>query len=485
MDRIVLYLVVLSLFLTPLLAETNLNTNCVNNAECAFCVEYGYNCYCNPQTSTCFSQETAASTPSSTTSVTSPAASASSGTILSTSSSTPFSIPVSTASLTGLQMEVRSVQQKVAALETEYQAVQQKLLDIESTVTQVSSSLTTVTTEQNQVKEEMQTGIKSVSTGLAGLQQNIEQTQSEVQTLQAEVADQPTTTKIILVVFFVLIIIATFIGLIYFMENRRGQVKPHLRQDIVQYITSHIKAGRKFPHIKENLLKAGWSPDDIAWAYRETVQKNYRGYVEKKTTSSSASRPGFFAKLVQNKNYDYNKTFFIAGFSILLIIGIFFLLRGITGQAIHFQSEIELDAAVKDALTRLIDENEFYPLIDTVKLCVEVQDLDKRVYYSVTKTPVSHTVEKPLLSCTRDVGYDLSVLFTNWNAFNIVLKKPTCENFKNVHRLVDGERGMYILPSKYIFPGFKKNPFADPTPYCKVLLPCLTAEELAQIGVNC
>ena len=81
-----------------------------------------------------------------------------------------------------------------------------------------------------------------------------------------------------------------------------------------------------------------------------------------------------------------------------------------------------------------------------------------------------------------DVTYDANFLFTNWDDFNIALRKPTCENFHNAHRFNGAERGVYILPSKYILPGFRKNPFANPAPYCPVLATCLTPAELQKAG---
>ncbi|MBI2151563.1 hypothetical protein HYU21_02445 [Candidatus Woesearchaeota archaeon] len=166
----------------------------------------------------------------------------------------------------------------------------------------------------------------------------------------------------------------------------------------------------------------------------------------------------------------------------MLLIGLLLFIRGVsTGQAVHFPSQIEFEAATKSLLENMADENAFYPLVEKASLCLEIKDLDKMVSYSLIKTNATYHEVSEVESCTlRAASYDLSLRFNEWDSFNIILRKPSCENFKNEHK-----NGMFILPSKYILPGFVKNPFEDPAIFCPVLKTCLSTVELEKIGVKC
>ena len=114
-----------------------------------------------------------------------------------------------------------------------------------------------------------------------------------------------------------------------------GKKKPFGRVDekIISYITSYIKQGLKYPHIKEKLMKAGWSEQEIQWAYKETIKNNYKKYKQGSSKGVKSSKP------VQ-VGTDKKKMFTIAGVSILLIIGVLLILNGTTGKAIFFQKTI-------------------------------------------------------------------------------------------------------------------------------------------------
>ena len=450
----VLYLIVFAVLILAVAADTDLQTSCVSEIDCSYCPQYGFTCYCNPATLTCFavSEQQSISTPP-------PDSTLSSNLTSSNSTSSPASaLPVT------ISPDIETLKAKVAGLESASSAWQQQLQGLESKLNQHSSTLSALTVEQERLQQELGSELHSVATGLAGLQENVVETQTDLATIQQDLAERPTFTKLIISIVVLAVLAALVLGILYYNKYYR-QPRKELHPHIIQYITHHIKAGKKFAQIRENLQKAGWHPQDIAWAYKETAKRNYGSY-------AGAA-----------KTYDQKKVLMISVFAVLLILGLVFIIRGVsTGQAIHFQSEIELDAAVKSLLTNQFDENQFYPLIDSGRFCFEVVDASNRVSYSVVKTPAGHTVEKLLTPCTEDLGYDASLLFTNWDDFNIALRKPSCENFRNAHKEEDGQRGMYVLPSKYILPGFKKNPFADTAPYCTVLATCLGPIELEKVG---
>ncbi len=491
------YLVISVLFLVLVLSlqalgDTDLRNNCTIDQQCTdLYAGYNLNVYCNPQTSTCYATGNAqgssagtstttatgtttgtAATPltngSTTPSTTLTASTASSSTVL--TPSTTFSTTASTATVSSLDIqklntldtEVKNLQQKINLLETNLNSLTSQVGDINSKVT---SAIGELTSQQLEIKDEVKSEVKNVVVGLAGLQENVVKTQEDfaktkedVEDLQLAVEETPGLVKIIVYVLIVLAVVALGLGGIYLVEKMRHPGMA-VSESIVDYISSHIKAGRKYQHIHQDLQKAGWQPADIQKAYKDTLKRNYTAYSQQKE---------------KQMGYDKQKTIFISIVGVLLIIGIFFLVKGVTGQAIHFDSGVGLDAAVKNMLDTRIDENLFYPLVESAAVCFEVNDLKIMSAYRVNIASGTHTVEK-VNSC--DVNNDLSLTFNDWDTFNIIMRNPTCEKIKQFH-----SKGFYILPSKYIFPGFMKNPFEDSSRFCNVLQVCLTPEELSLAG---
>ncbi|MEK6899995.1 MAG: hypothetical protein AABX05_02615, partial [Nanoarchaeota archaeon] len=114
----------------------------------------------------------------------------------------------------------------------------------------------------------------------------------------------------------------------------------NINPEIINYITNNIKQGKKFSEIKQNLLKAGWSEEDVSWAYKQTVKQNYSSF---KQGSSSVDQKDskVTKKTVPGVTNDPKKMVSIAIVSVLLIAGVLLLLRGVsTGKAIEFQKFI-------------------------------------------------------------------------------------------------------------------------------------------------
>jgi len=142
---------------------------------------------------------------------------------------------------------------------------------------------------------------------------------------------------------------------------------------------------------------------------------------------------------------------------------------------------MELDSAVKSLLKTYTDNYDFYKVVDSANICVEVRDSGIVVSYRVIKTPRAFAVIKAPIVCSGDSNYDVALRFNNWDSFNIVMRRMTCDAFKSQH----GQKGFWVLPSKYVLPGFMVNTAEDPTKFCPVLTKCMTVEELADVGVTC
>ena len=211
---------------------------------------------------------------------------------------------------------VKSLQEKVDSLEVSSTNFQQQLNNIESNIQSINFKLSDI----QQVKNE----VNSIAVGLAGLQEDLNKTSTELGTIEDDLAKKTMRNKILGAIFFVLLVVAVALGLIYYMNSKR---KPfQLDSQIISYITKSIKQGKKFPEIKAILLRAGWVENQIKWAYKETIKKNYRQYLNKAGTKSKTK--------TTKGGFDKNKIIAIVVVTILLVGGILFLAKG-TGQAVY------------------------------------------------------------------------------------------------------------------------------------------------------
>ena len=313
------------------------------------------------------------------------------------------------------------------------------------------TSTSAVVTTQGDSYQELQQKVNSLATGLAS-------TQAELDSVEEALEEEQLFTSILKYTILALIAIAFMIIVIYLIINQKSTKKGN--SEIISYITQHIKGGKKYPHIKSKLLQAGWSNTEIESAYKKTMKHNYNRY-KKETIPTSK-----------------NKIIAASVISVVVLLGVVFLLRGVTtGKAIEFGSQVEFEISVENNLKIAIPNSQFFPLVNNANLCVQVQDGTKSVSFSVAKSGTSLNINKVANSCTSDVNYDGALLFTDWNTFNVVSRKSTCENIRNQH----GD-GLYVLPSKYVLPGFAVNPTRDYTPFCTVLNTCLTPAEKTLIG---
>jgi len=229
-----------------------------------------------------------------------------------------------------LEVVAGTLQQNVNDMNVKQGEYSSKFSVIDTKLEQISSDLKTI---ENSLKED----VGWVSTGLAGLQIDLNETETTIDTIEDSLAEEQFFTKLLKIIFFVLFTIAIALGIILFI-NKRGN-KPTISKitpEIADYITRMIKKGKKYSAIKAHLISAGWSEEDIKWAYKETIKHNYNKYkgatsqVVRKTKSSPSLGP------------DKNKILMIFGILVLLIFGILFLLNGTNvGQAFQITYDSE------------------------------------------------------------------------------------------------------------------------------------------------
>ena len=357
---------------------------------------------------------------------------------------------------TNLENRVATVETDVGALKTSVQTLEQDVKYL---------------TEQQKKVPSIEQEVNKISTGQAGLQQ-------DVQEVEKGLEEEQSFTTILKVALIFLIIVIIALGLVYYMT--KGKAKPSQRKvnpQIVDYITQSIKAGKKYDLIKRNLLSAGWAAEDIDWAYQQTTAQNYQKYAQQQGTAEQDVAPRKSPPLHAHQS----KILVITMVSLVIVIGLIFLLKGVTtGKAIHFQTAGELNTAVKAALNEKITQNEFYPVMEKGNICVQVVEGENTISYQIIKTKKGHTIRPAKRNCDATDTYDFAAKFTSWNAFDFFSTTFTCEAARQLHT-----RGVYVLPSTYVLQGFLADPELDYSDFCPMISKCLTAEELQKVGIQC
>ncbi len=307
------------------LADSNTGIPCVSDDDCSI-FNNGGQYYCNLDYGSCFlvAEETAAeqSAENASSNITS---------VAETSGVTNIEVQVSSiqVSLSQIQNDLLNTKTNVASLSNELSSAKNKLSAMEMEVLTLKTELEELASANSKISSQT----NSLASGLASLQKDIVTTQSSLDNLQTDLSKRQALTKTILIISFIVLAIGFAVGIGYYL-TRRKKAEKKLSLEIFSYISGQIKKGSKFPQIKENLLKNGWAEEDIAWAYKETVKRNYqkfKGPAAATATEKKAKNLSAAPKFAQ----DPKKIIAVAVVSLLLIGGILFALRGAsTGQAI-------------------------------------------------------------------------------------------------------------------------------------------------------
>ncbi|GEM_PF-6736150 len=256
-----------------------------------------------------------------------------------------------------LTLLLSQTEQKVTGLETNYNSLQQELA-------RISGNIDLLRQEQAQLQTQMEGKVNTLATGLAGLQQNVEQTKSEITQVgnDLEKKQQSTSTLLYAIIFVVIAAIAG--GAVYYFTSQNKSSKKQgssesVTSEIASYITKHIKNGKKYPHIKEKLLQAGWQEDDVEWAYQQTLKKNYQEY--KGSDKGEEKSVEGFSLTTQQKTI-----VMVAGVGLFIVVLFFLLTKGSsTGQAYNYyggvadyEESIPLDTTATRCSTGKIFSNQ-------------------------------------------------------------------------------------------------------------------------------
>lgn len=302
---------------------------CVTDEDCPY-IE-GENSYCDLDSGLCVIPE-ATVTPTTSSEVFIPPA-----------SSPPF--VTADNAFTNLQLQIDTLRSDLDTL-----SVQVENGDSQ-TQAQLQSLEATLKTLSIKIDELKKKDLGKFSTGLAGMQEGLKNATEEVGSLKSKASQAQFLSYFILLV----VIASGGAGVAYYLkrlEKLRGKTATgtSLTKESYHYINKLIKNGKKFPQIKEKLAAAGWSEEEIEKAYQATTRHNYRKYLQGhssaegttvSTIGAGASYHSSSRRSTGGAEQNKVKAIAIAGVSLILIIGVLFLLRGTTGKAIHFERLVD------------------------------------------------------------------------------------------------------------------------------------------------
>ncbi|MBI2573709.1 hypothetical protein HYV86_07625 [Candidatus Woesearchaeota archaeon] len=226
-----------------------------------------------------------------------------------------------------IQTRLATLEQMVASLQEGQSAFTPQVAVLRNDVDRIQMDL-------NQAQEGLSKKITGVSTGLAGLQTNLGETNKDLDTVEEKVAKEEEFTSTITTIFFILLVISIGMAVYYFAtkdQKKTTSSADTANSEIVEYITGHVRQGRKYPQIKQTLLAAGWPEDQIEAAYKETMKQNYQHYLEASGQTTSKKSTGRKEKAAPAK------AAYIGMFAILIIVGVIFMFNGANaGRAIFF-----------------------------------------------------------------------------------------------------------------------------------------------------
>ena len=189
-----------------------------------------------------------------------------------TTTNTTPTTTVSTNSLIELEQVVSSLESRVDLLQDNLILLEEDLSTVESELSSQINGIAGLQQQVDTINTNVDANQQQVSTGLAVLQETIDNTQENLSAVNQQLSKEKALTAILFVIFFFILVIVAFVGIRSYI-TQKGSVK--INPQVVNYITSHIKKGKKYPHIKANLIKAGWQEDHIEHAYKTTMKKNY------------------------------------------------------------------------------------------------------------------------------------------------------------------------------------------------------------------
>ncbi len=354
-----------------------------------------------------------------------------------TTKSTLPKTTVSGISQTQLTTQLSPLKTQIMNTEKKTNDLKKDLTDLTIKINTLISNVQTLQDSQSSSSSNIESKIFSVSTGLASLQDNLESTEENLSAVQKSVSSGKAFTTF---TFLIVLAIVVALAILYFINkkgggfnfgNLKGLKKTSTPPaEVTDYITSHIKKGNKFPHIKQKLLQAGWSEQEINDAYQATMQQNYQNYLKKKgstratpsSTSPSAVPSGIRMPTTsgQKSKKNHKKILMMAGFGLFVLIGILLLLRGVTtGQAIHIKESVDASGKLHrsiecvDNTTMKPDESGCCLDLNANQICDKTEEFEAKKAEEDSKVCNNHNECSQDKKCINNACGYLSEIYTD------------------------------------------------------------------------
>lgn len=219
--------------------------------------------------------------------------------------------------------ELSSLEESVSNLEELYDNLSQENQQVNRKILLLIANQESLETTLNQHTNIL----NAVSAGLTSLQINLNNTQTEVAGLK-EQASEMNKFRLSIVIILFLVFFAALAGVLFYIFYYKPALETKIHPELKKHIYQHLKKGRVYSDIRKELLEAGWPAEQIDSAYKIFLTYRYRKYLE--------AKPALLFKKPA-KEIDKRKVMVVAGVSVLLLAGIFFLLSGTIGKAIQVQ----------------------------------------------------------------------------------------------------------------------------------------------------
>jgi hypothetical protein len=221
-----------------------------------------------------------------------------------------------------LQLTDKNVEGRLQQLEADYTTLDQKL-------TQINNNLQQLASEQLSGKSELQQNIGKISTGLAAAQKDVKVLQTNITNISSVVAQEQSSRKFLSYTFFTLLTLSIGLGLVYYMTQGKKDVSKFMSASprgkavseeeeedtgsgqLQGYISKHLKQGKKYGQIKQNLLSVGWAVEDVEEAFKKTMQNNFS------SAGKTTSKVNGSAK---DKQYQHKVMAMVGGLVVVLAI---------------------------------------------------------------------------------------------------------------------------------------------------------------------
>ncbi len=344
---------------------------------------------------------------------------------------------------------VNNIQTEIEMLTSNTEGLEARLDTIESKLTTMDSKLSSIDNEAE--LQALQTKVEEALSNIAALRTNVETTQTDIESVQVGLETTADTTSLTRILSIIAIIITLSLGISLYIFHHNGR-EEELDPEIVNYITGHIKQGNNYDKIKEHLLKAGWTKDQIDEAYKKVKTHNYHKYLKDNGRGHE----------VPSKAINHKKPVIIASASFLIIMIIIMFMGSTTGQAVYYT--LDSSSTVSDYILAAYEGSGFTEMVSIYDVCIQFPTYTgEQVSKRFIRTETSYGVYDAATHCWERDTDSFSVMFESQEDFETMMEAiatgspSTMASVANILNII-------VLPSDYVAPGFYAR--KDYTKFC-------------------